>query len=61
VSLILRNAERDVSFTDTRTYHLYGGAGSEGYEYEPAEDDRSFRRKVYNASVQSRNMTRNMR
>lgn len=61
VSLVLRNAERDVTFTDERTYRLYGGEEGDGIEYEPGDADRPFRRKVYNASVQSRNMTRNMR
>lgn len=61
VSLVLRNAERDVTFTDERTYRLYGGEDGAGYEYEPGAADAAFRRKVYHASVQSRNMTRNMR
>jgi hypothetical protein len=61
VSLVLRNAERDVSFKDERTYRLYGGDDGDGFAFEAASGDQSFRRKVYNSSVQSRNMTRNIR
>ncbi|MGD9603018.1 MAG: PilW family protein [Gammaproteobacteria bacterium] len=61
ISLVLRNAERDVTFTDERTYRLYGGDDGAGFEYTVADADRMFRRKAYNASVQSRNMTRNLR
>ena len=61
VSVVLRNAERDVAFTDERTYRLYGGENGDGLAFEAADDDQSFRRKVYNSSVQSRNMTRNIR
>lgn len=61
VSLVLRNAERDVTFTDEKTYRLYGGEAGDGLAYDIADSEQSFRRKVYNTSVQSRNMTRNMR
>ena len=61
VSLVLRNGERDVTFKDEKTYLLYGGAGGAGLAYKAAASDQSFRRKVYNTSVQSRNMTRNLR
>ena len=61
VSLVLRNGERDVTFKDEKTYLLYGGAAGAGLAYKAAASDQSFRRKVYNTSVQSRNMTRNLR
>jgi type IV pilus assembly protein PilW len=61
VSVVVRNTERDVTFRDTKTYRLYGGAAGDGLAYNVAAGDQSFRRKVYNASVQSRNMTRNIR
>ena len=40
---------------------LLGGEGGDGLAFEAADGDQSFRRKVYNSSVQSRNMTRNIR
>lgn len=61
VSLVLRNGERDVTFQDTKTYRLYGGAAGAGVPYAIAASDQPFRRKVYNTSVQSRNQTRNKR
>jgi len=61
LSLVLRNSERDVTFTEERTYRLYGGDAGAGVEYAVPDADRQFRRKAYNASVQSRNMSRNLR
>lgn len=58
MSLVLRNGERDTTFTDTNTYQLYGGASGAPRAYTPAAGDRQFRRKVYNSTTQIRNMTR---
>lgn len=53
VSLILRSSEFDVSYTDERSFELYGE-----YDYEPAAADQHFSRKQFNFAVQIRNMTR---
>lgn len=58
MSLVLRNGERDTTFTDTNTYQLYGGAAGASKTYTPATGDQQFRRKVYNSTTQIRNMTR---
>lgn len=61
ISVVLRNAERDVTFTDERTYRLYGGDDGDGVEYDVDDAVQAFRRKAYNSSIQSRNTTRNLR
>lgn len=58
LSVLVRNTEIDVSFEDTNTYELYGGANGAGVRYVAPEDARRFRRKVFNSSIQIRNMTR---
>jgi type IV pilus assembly protein PilW len=58
LSVLVRNTEIDVTFEDTNTYELYGGADGAGVEYEVPEDVRRFRRKIFNSSIQIRNMTR---
>jgi Tfp pilus assembly protein PilW len=58
LSLLVRNTEIDVSYTDTTTYQLYGGADGASVEYEVPTDAQQFRRKIYNSSIQVRNMTR---
>ena len=58
LSLLIRNTEIDVSYTDTTTYQLYGGADGAAVEYEVPADAQQYRRKIYNSSIQIRNMTR---
>lgn len=58
MSLLLRNLERDVSYTDTNTYPLYGGASGATFNYTVPTADQQFRRKAYNATIQIRNMNR---
>jgi type IV pilus assembly protein PilW len=53
VSLVIRGEQRDTTFTDNRDFDMYGG-----YTYTPAAADRSFRRKLFNFTVQIRNLTR---
>jgi type IV pilus assembly protein PilW len=58
LSLLIRNTEIDVSYTDTTTYQLYGGADGAAVEYEVPTIAQQYRRKMYNSSIQVRNMTR---
>ena len=58
LSLLIRNAERDTSYTDTTTYQLFGGVNGAPVSYSVPTNAQQFRRKVYNAAVQVRNMTR---
>lgn len=58
MSLLLRNLERDVSYSDTTTYPLYGGTSGATVNYTVPTADRQFRRKVYNSTIQIRNMNR---
>jgi prepilin-type N-terminal cleavage/methylation domain-containing protein len=53
MSLVIRNDQIDVTYTDDRTYRLYGG-----YDYEPVAADQKFRRKLFNFVIQVRNQTR---
>ncbi len=53
VSLVLRSSEYDVTYSDDRSFELYGE-----YDYEPADADKHFSRKQFNFAVQIRNMTR---
>jgi prepilin-type N-terminal cleavage/methylation domain-containing protein len=53
ISLVIRGEEYDATFTDTRTFDMYGG-----FPYTPVAADRHFRRKLYNFVVQIRNLTR---
>lgn len=61
LSLVLRNTQRDPT-RDTsdgaNTYYLYGGTNGGQVTYVVPAADRAFPRKVYNSSVQIRNMTR---
>lgn len=59
LSLIIRNAERDATANpDDTVYRLYGGVDGDGVEYEVPDDAQQFRRKVFNTSIQVRNLTR---
>ncbi|MGH8596450.1 MAG: PilW family protein [Gammaproteobacteria bacterium] len=58
LSLVLRNTERDVAYTDTNTYRLYGGIAGAGIAYTVPVDAQNFRRKVFNTSVELRNLAR---
>lgn len=59
LSVLIRNSELDVAAApDAEPYHLYGGADGDGVEYIAPADVQQYRRKVYNASIQVRNMTR---
>lgn len=58
LSLVLRNTERDMTYTDTQTYRLYGGVAGAGIAYTAPADALNFRRKLFNTSVQVRNLTR---
>lgn len=58
VSLLIRNSERDVSYSDTTTYRLYGGPTGAGVSYTVPAADRNFHRKLFNFTVQIRNFTR---
>lgn len=61
MSMVLRNTQRDTTrdVSDTaNTYYLYGGANGGQVTYVVPAVDRPFPRKVYNSSVQIRNMTR---
>ena len=53
VSLVLRSAEYDVTYSDERSFELYGE-----YDYEPDDADKHFSRKQFNFAVQIRNKTR---
>lgn len=53
ISLVIRGEEYDATFTDTRTFNMYGG-----FPYTPVAADRSYRRKLFNFVVQIRNLTR---
>lgn len=53
VSVVIRGEQRDTTFTDNRDFDMYGG-----FTYTPAAADRSFRRKLFNFTVQIRNLTR---
>jgi prepilin-type N-terminal cleavage/methylation domain-containing protein len=53
VSLVIRGEQRDTTFKDNRDFDMYGG-----YNYTPVAADRSFRRKLFNFTVQIRNLTR---
>ena len=59
LSLILRNLERDQAMApDTNTYRLYGGNAGAGVTYNVPVAVQKFRRKLINASIQVRNLTR---
>jgi len=58
LSLLIRNTEIDVSYADTTRYQLYGGADGAAVEYEVPATAQQYRRKIYNSSIQVRNMTR---
>lgn len=58
LSVLVRNTELDVTYVDEETYKLYGGEDGAGVEYEVPEEAQRYRRKLYNTSVQVRNMTR---
>lgn len=59
LSLLIRNNEIDVTAsTAGQTFELYGGADGEGIEYDVPADDLRYRRKIYNSSIQVRNMIR---
>jgi len=58
LSLLIRNTEIDVSYSDTTTYQLYGGADGAAVEYQVPAIAQQYRRKIYNSSIQVRNMTR---
>lgn len=59
LSVLIRNNEIDVSAdVGGTTYKLYGGDEGEGIDYVVPEADGRYRRKVFNTSVQVRNMTR---
>lgn len=58
MSLVLRGLERDVTFTDTTTYRLYGGTSGGTVSYTVPAADQQFRRKIYHATIQIRNMNR---
>ena len=58
LSLVLRNLERDQAYKDIATYQLYGGAGGTGQAYTPDPSVQNFHRKVFNTTIQVRNLTR---
>jgi len=58
LSVLIRNTEIDVTYVDENTYKLYGGEDGAGVEYTAPEDVQRYRRKLYNSSIQVRNMTR---
>lgn len=58
LSVLIRNTELDTTANDETEYTLYGGADGDGVTYEVPEDARHYRRKVFNTSIQIRNMTR---
>ena len=62
-SLVLRNSERDPTYTDTKPYVLYGGGAlGAGVSYTPPSNAnpllnaQKFLRKVFNSTVQVRNI-----
>ncbi len=58
LSVLIRNNELDTTANDDNEYTLYGGADGDGVTFEVPEDARRYRRKVFNTSIQVRNMTR---
>lgn len=59
LSVLIRNNEIDVSAdVGGTTYKLYGGDEGDGIDYVVPEADGRYRRKIFNTSVQVRNMTR---
>lgn len=58
LSLVVRNTELDVGYTDTNTYQLLGGGGGTTIAYTPPADVQHYHRKLFNFTVQVRNTTR---
>lgn len=58
MSLLMRNLARDPTYADSTTYRLYGGTAGATFNYTVPAADQQFRRKVYNATIQIRNMNR---
>lgn len=62
LSVLIRNTELDTtantSDEELATYTLYGGDAGDGVTHEVPVEDRRYRRKVFNTSIQIRNMTR---
>ncbi|MGE3772889.1 MAG: PilW family protein [Gammaproteobacteria bacterium] len=58
LSVLIRNTELDTTANDDSEYTLYGGADGDGIVYTVPEDAKRYRRKVFNTSIQIRNMTR---
>lgn len=58
LSLVVRSDEYDVNYTDNSTYRLYGGDSGEGWSYTVPADAQHFHRKLFNYTIQIRNMIR---
>jgi len=58
MSVLIRNNEIDTTASDTSTYQLYGGDDGGSVAYTVPADARMYRRKLFNSSIQIRNMTR---
>lgn len=58
LSVLIRNNELDVTANDDATYRLYGGDDGNGVTYTVPEEAKGYRRKLFNTSIQIRNMTR---
>lgn len=58
LSVLIRNTELDTTADDSTEYTLYGGADGDGITYTVPADAAHYRRKVFNTSIQIRNMTR---
>ncbi|MBI4696278.1 MAG: PilW family protein [Gammaproteobacteria bacterium] len=58
LSLLVRSDEYDPNFTDAGTYRLYGGASGAGEIYTVPTADQHYHRRLFNFTIQIRNMTR---
>lgn len=58
LSVLIRNTELDTTANDDTQYTLYGGEAGDGVIYTVPDDAKRYRRKVFNTSIQVRNMTR---
>ena len=58
LSVLIRNNELDVTADDGETYKLYGGDDGAAVEYTIPDAARHYRRKLFNTSIQVRNMVR---